>query len=136
MHISGISINPSQLFYAIRVAVSILHYTLIFRFRCFVVIEHAKIQFLSVLHNIPFTNSATVSRCTPKIRAIADFWLLMYHRFLNNLDYLSIITEKHLNDLIREDERCLELAEEAAEASILEYLTENYEVEKALKGFV
>jgi len=56
----------------------------------------------------------------------------MYHRFLNNTDYLSIITEKHLNDLIREDKRCLELAEEAAEAAILEYLTENYEVEKAL----
>ncbi len=56
----------------------------------------------------------------------------MYHRFLNNSDYLGTITAKHLNDLIREDEGCLDKAEEAAEASILEYLIENYEVEKAL----
>ncbi|MDR1121214.1 MAG: hypothetical protein LBM08_09885 [Dysgonamonadaceae bacterium] len=56
----------------------------------------------------------------------------MYKRFLNNQDYLGIITERHLGELIREDEKCLEKAEEAAEGSILEYLTENYEVENAL----
>ncbi|NDV63903.1 hypothetical protein [Bacteroides sp. 224] len=56
----------------------------------------------------------------------------MYQRFLNNSDYSGLITEKHLNQLIREDEKCLDRAEENAEASILEYLTENYEVEKAL----
>jgi hypothetical protein len=58
----------------------------------------------------------------------------MYNRFLNNSDYLGIITAKHLNDLIREDESCFEKAEEAAEVSVLEYLTENYEVEKALEA--
>jgi hypothetical protein len=56
----------------------------------------------------------------------------MYHRFLNNSDYKGIITEKSLVQLCREDEECIDKAEEAAEASILEYLTENYEVEKEL----
>jgi hypothetical protein len=56
----------------------------------------------------------------------------MYRRFLNNTDYKGIITEKALAQLCREDEECIDKAEEAAEASILEYLTENYEVEKEL----
>jgi hypothetical protein len=56
----------------------------------------------------------------------------MYHRFLNDSDYKGIITEKTLKQLVREDEESIDKAEEAAEASILEYLTENYEVEKEL----
>ena len=56
----------------------------------------------------------------------------MYKRFLNNHDYISIVTEEALQMLIRKDEDRLAQAEEAAEASVLEYLTENYEVEKAL----
>lgn len=56
----------------------------------------------------------------------------MYKRFLNNADYLSIVTEEALSQLIRGNEDRLAQAEEAAEASIVEYLTENYEVEKAL----
>lgn len=57
----------------------------------------------------------------------------MYKRFLNNHDYISIVTEEALQMLIRKDEDRLAQAEEAAEVSVLEYLTENYEVEKALE---
>lgn len=56
----------------------------------------------------------------------------MYKRFLNNADYLGIVTEEALSQLIRGNEDRLVQAEEAAEASIIEYLTENYEIEKAL----
>lgn len=57
----------------------------------------------------------------------------MYKRFLNNNDYLGIVTEEALEQLIRGNEIRLAQAEEAAEESVLEYLTENYEVEAALK---
>lgn len=57
----------------------------------------------------------------------------MYKRFLNNHDYISIVTEEALQMLIRKNENRLAEAEEAAEMSVLEYLTENYEVEKALE---
>lgn len=53
-------------------------------------------------------------------------------RFLNNQDYLSIVTEEALTQLIRGNEKRLSQAEEAAEESIIEYLTENYEIEKIL----
>ena len=56
----------------------------------------------------------------------------MYKRFLNNNDYIGIITEEALNQLIRGNEERLSQAEEAAEASIVEYLTDNYEVEQEL----
>ena len=56
----------------------------------------------------------------------------MYKRFLNNNDYLGIITEEALKQLIRNNEERLSQAEEAAEASIVEYLTDNYEVENEL----
>lgn len=56
----------------------------------------------------------------------------MYHRFLNKADYCGIITETALEQLIRGNESCLEKAEEAAEISVVEYLAENYEIEKAL----
>lgn len=57
----------------------------------------------------------------------------MYRRFLNNSDYLGIITKEALSQMIRDNEDRYSLAEEAAEASIVEYLTDNYEVEKALE---
>ena len=47
----------------------------------------------------------------------------MYQRFLNNEDYMSQIRGNQLR---------VAQAEEAAEASIVEYLTDNYEVEQAL----
>ena len=56
----------------------------------------------------------------------------MYRRFLNNNDYLSVITEQALNQLIRGNDMRYEQAEQAAEASVLDYLSENYEIEKEL----
>lgn len=56
----------------------------------------------------------------------------MYRRFLNNNDYLGIITPEALAQLTRgNDDRFIQ-AEEAAEMSVVEYLSENYEVEKEL----
>ena len=56
----------------------------------------------------------------------------MYKRYLNNNDYIGIITEEALEQLIRGNEERLAQAEEAAEASIVEYLIDNYEVEQVL----
>lgn len=56
----------------------------------------------------------------------------MYRRFLNNNDYLSIITETAINQLIRDDENRYIQAEQAAEASVVDYLSENYEIENEL----
>jgi len=54
----------------------------------------------------------------------------MERRFLNNSDYLGIITQEALQQLTRgNDERFIQ-AEQSAEMSIVEYLSENYEVEK------
>jgi hypothetical protein len=53
----------------------------------------------------------------------------MYKRFLNNNDYIGIITEEALLQLIRGKEARLAQAEEAAESSIIEYLIDNYEIE-------
>lgn len=56
----------------------------------------------------------------------------MYRRFLNNNDYLGIITAEALAQLTRgNDDRFIQ-AEESAEMSIVEYLSENYEIEKEL----
>ena len=56
----------------------------------------------------------------------------MYRRFLNNSDYLGIITQEALQQLTRgNDDRFIQ-AEQSAEMSIVEYLSENYEVEKEL----
>ena len=56
----------------------------------------------------------------------------MYRRFLNNNDYLGVITPEALAGLTRgNDERFIQ-AEESAEMSIVEYLSENYEIEKEL----
>ena len=57
----------------------------------------------------------------------------MYRRFLLNSDYLSIVTEEALSQLIRGKEDRLAQAEEAAEESIIEYLTDNYKIEEVLE---
>lgn len=57
----------------------------------------------------------------------------MYRRFLNNNDYYGVITREAMKQLIREDDARYSQAEEAAEASIIEYLTDNYEVENELE---
>lgn len=56
----------------------------------------------------------------------------MYKRFLNTNDYIGIITEEALLQLIRGNEERLSQVEEAAEASIIEYLIDNYEIEQVL----
>ena len=56
----------------------------------------------------------------------------MYQRFLNNEDYMSQISDELFEQLIRGNQLRVAQAEEAAEASIIEYLTDNYEVEQAL----
>lgn len=57
----------------------------------------------------------------------------MYRRFLNNNDYLGVITETALSQLIRDEEFRFTQAEQAAEASMVDYLSENYEIEKELE---
>lgn len=56
----------------------------------------------------------------------------MFKRFLNNDDYLAILTEEHVGMLIRDKESRLAQAEEAAEESVREYLMDNYLVDEAL----
>ena len=56
----------------------------------------------------------------------------MYRRFLNNNDYLSVITPEALAQLTRGNDERFVQAEEAAEMSVVEYLSENYEIEKEL----
>lgn len=66
--------------------------------------------------------------------AVSLINIIMYKRYLNNNDYLSIVTEEALSQLIRGKEERLAQAEESAEASIVEYLTDNYEIEKVLEA--
>lgn len=56
----------------------------------------------------------------------------MYRRFLNNNDYLSVITPEALAQLTRGNDERFVQAEKAAEMSVVEYLSENYEIEKEL----
>ena len=53
----------------------------------------------------------------------------MYRRFLRDEDYLGIITKDSLAQLTRGNNERFIQAEEAAEMSIVEYLSENYEIE-------
>ncbi|MFR9542800.1 MAG: hypothetical protein SNH27_12175 [Rikenellaceae bacterium] len=54
---------------------------------------------------------------------------MSYRRFLNDNDYLGIITQESLTQLTRGNEDRFSQAEQSAEMSIVEYLSENYEVE-------
>lgn len=56
----------------------------------------------------------------------------MYIQFLNNNDYLGVITQEALAQLTRDNDERFIQAEESVEISIVEYLSENYEVEKEL----
>lgn len=56
----------------------------------------------------------------------------MYRRFLNNNDYFSIITEEAFAQLIRGKQYKVPQAEQFAEASIIDYLSDNYEIEQEL----
>lgn len=54
----------------------------------------------------------------------------MYRRFLNDNDYLGIITQDSLSQMVRGNNDRFIQAEESAEISIIERLSENYEVEQ------
>lgn len=56
----------------------------------------------------------------------------MFRRFLNNNDYKSLISKEHLDQILRGDYSKLMDAESNAEISLIEYLSENYEIEKEL----
>lgn len=56
----------------------------------------------------------------------------MYRRFLINEDYLSIITPEALNQMTRGNADRLIQAEECAEISVIEHLSENYTIEEEL----
>ncbi len=53
----------------------------------------------------------------------------MYRRFLNDNDYLGVITPEALAQMVRGEQERFSQAEQSAEMSIVEYLSENYEVE-------
>lgn len=57
---------------------------------------------------------------------------MAYQRFLNDKDYLALITQEGLDQLIREVHDRIPQAERAAEVSVLEYLSQYYEVENEL----
>ena len=57
---------------------------------------------------------------------------LMYRRFLNDKDYLAIITKDGLNQLLREEHDRILQAEESAEQDMREFLDQYYEIEKVL----
>lgn len=56
----------------------------------------------------------------------------MYRRFLNDSDYLGIITAEALSQITRNDPERFIQAEESAEMSVTEYLSGNYEIEQEL----
>lgn len=56
----------------------------------------------------------------------------MYRRFLNDHDYYGIISPDVLKQIVRGDAERFVQAEESAEMSIVEYLSESYEVEQEL----
>ena len=57
---------------------------------------------------------------------------MAYRRFLTDSDYISLITEEHLKQIIRDDHDRLVQAEQRAEMNMLEYLDQYYEIEKLL----
>jgi hypothetical protein len=55
---------------------------------------------------------------------------MAYRRFLNDEDYLALITEEGLDMLIRDVHDRIPMAEQSAKVSVMEYLSQYYEVEK------
>lgn len=56
----------------------------------------------------------------------------MYRRFLNDDDYQGVISPETLSQMTRGNGACFIQAEQSAEMSVIEHLSENYEVEKEL----
>lgn len=57
---------------------------------------------------------------------------MAYHRFLTNRDYISIATDEHMRQIIRDVPERIPQAEQRAEMQILEYLDQYYEIEHIL----
>lgn len=57
----------------------------------------------------------------------------MYQRFLNDKDYLAIITQDLLDQLVRDEHDRIPQAEQSAEMDIREYLDQYYEIEQVLE---
>ena len=57
---------------------------------------------------------------------------MAYRRFLTDYDYISLVTEEHMAQILREKHDRLVQAEERAEKRLLEYLDQYYEIEKLL----
>lgn len=57
----------------------------------------------------------------------------MYKRFLNDKDYLAVITKDQLDQVVRDVHDRIPAAEQSAEMCIREYLDQYYEVEKELE---
>jgi len=57
---------------------------------------------------------------------------MAYRRFLTDNDYISLVTEEHMTQILREKHDRLVQAEQRAEMNMLEYLDQYYEIEKVL----
>lgn len=57
---------------------------------------------------------------------------MAYRRFLIDNDYISLVTEEHISQILRNKHERLVQAEERAEMKLLEYLDQYYEIEKVL----
>ena len=58
---------------------------------------------------------------------------MSYRRFLVDSDYLPVLTEEHMKQLVRDIHDRIPMAERSAEMNMLEYLDQYYEIEKELK---
>lgn len=57
---------------------------------------------------------------------------MAYTRFLTDNDYISLVTEEHLSQILRDNHERLVQAEQRAEMTMLEYLDQYYEIERLL----
>ena len=58
---------------------------------------------------------------------------MAYQRFLVDTDYLPVLTEEHMKQLVRNVHDRIPQAEQSAEMNMLEYLDQYYEIENELK---
>jgi len=61
-----------------------------------------------------------------------DVTTMAYRRFLTDKDYISLATEEHMSQIIRDNHDRLVQAEQRAEMTMREYLDQYYEIEKLL----
>lgn len=58
---------------------------------------------------------------------------MAYRRFLVDTDYLPVLTQEHMKQLVREIHDRIPMAEQTAEMNMLEYLDQYYEIEAELR---